>query len=756
LRAYRHAPSRGGASGEPWWTIGFGISICLLFTCLSIVGLAPGYLYFAAAVLNYATTRFYFWLDRESPWRITVDFGASGFFAVNAIALSLPAIAWLMMEIKFFRQGPSSRPTPFHKVAASISLALLSLILLFQWAVYAEGNRLSSASALLNRMALGSVIALFVACLWDEDSEYAKRGLYGMGLIAIGMILASFNPSHDALLVSVVVTLSLYALLVGVLWRGQDHLRDFANLLRVPLNDKRPERFFPWLITANGALAVITFTATFLAVFNIESFSQRLIATTATIAIPVAFALLVGFEKGKRLITKAGTDGQGNGAKGDERSGLQPGNSLAQVNKGLIAATVWGSFLTAISWGWAWVSPIDGIQVVNRAVIVMVIVETILLGHRFIVKRILPSDNWWRCGVRGQLLNLTIIGLGAFFTAISIEAANVISFGGAGVAWPVIIAIFSALILLFWACIAFALSQKPDPFTLSERGRMAYVYGAEGVTVITLLHARLTLPWLFGGFFLTWWPLVVMALAFTGVGLSEIFQRRGKLVLAEPLERTGIMLPLLPVIGFWVIHSNVTYSGLLFLVGLFYGALSVMRRSISFGVLAILAGNGGLWKLLDGIDGYGFYQHPQLWLIPVALSVLAAARVNRDRLTQEQMTIVRYAALIAIYVSSTSDIFVNGVSESPWLTIVLAALSVLGVIAGLMLRVRAFLFLGTAFLLLSMLTLIWTASVHLNWGWLWYVAGIGMGVLILFTAILFDRKRLEMLRLVERLKQWQA
>ena len=117
---------------------------------------------------------------------------------------------------------------------------------------------------------------------------------------------------------------------------------------------------------------------------------------------------------------------------------------------------------------------------------------------------------------------------------------------------------------------------------------------------------------------------------------------------------------------------------------------------------------------------------------------------------------VRYATLIMIYVSSTSDIFINGASESPWLTMALAVLSVMGVIAGLMLRVRAFLFLGTAFLLLSVLTMIWTASVNLNWGWLWYVTGIAFGVLILITAVLFERKRHEMLELIGRLKQWQA
>jgi hypothetical protein len=401
-------------------------------------------------------------------------------------------------------------------------------------------------------------------------------------------------------------------------------------------------------------------------------------------------------------------------------------------------------------------SPYGGLQAIDRLSVVMVVVGTILIGYRFIIRRNLTEKNEWRRGVKAQLPIIGAIGIIALVAILSAEASNYASDKMAGAPWWVVIAVFAALVSLFLACIEFALSPGRDPFNLSERGRMNYVYGAEALTVVTILHARVTIPWFFGGFFLTWWPLVVMLLAFTGVGLGELFRRRGRLVLAEPLERTGILLPILPVFGLLVVNSEVSYSGLLFLVGLFYGALSVMRRSFGFGILAVFAGNGGLWKMLDGVDGYGFYQHPQLWLIPVSFSVLAAAHINRDQLTKDQMTMIRYATLMMIYVSSTSEIFINGVSESPWLTMILLVLSVVGVLAGLALRIRAFLFLGTAFLLLSLLSIIWTASVNLKWGGFWPVVGIAFGVLIISAFAMFEKKRREMLEMVERLKQWQA
>src|SRR6185437_14876344 len=139
---------------------------------------------------------------------------------------------------------------------------------------------------------------------------------------------------------------------------------------------------------------------------------------------------------------------------------------------------------------------------------------------------------------------------------------------------------------------------------------------------------------------------------------------------------------------------------LLFIVGGLYGLLSILRRSFLFGMLAVLAGNGGLWYLWHRTVDYGFFQHPQLWLIPAAVSVLIAAYINRADFSEDQMIGVRYLSLIVIYVSSTADIFINGVANSPWLPVILAAFSLAGVFGGIMLRVRAFLLLGSMFLLL--------------------------------------------------------
>jgi hypothetical protein len=285
---------------------------------------------------------------------------------------------------------------------------------------------------------------------------------------------------------------------------------------------------------------------------------------------------------------------------------------------------------------------------------------------------------------------------------------------------------------------------------------MKYVYVAELMLALLFLHIRLTLPWLFTGFFERYWPFVAMAVAFGGVLVSEALRRRNLLDLAKPIERTGAFLPLLPVLGFWVATSEVDYSSLLFVVGGLYGLLSSLRRSFLFGMLAAIAGNAGLWYALNGTQDYQFLQHPQLWLVPAALSVLLAAYLNEDKFPEDQMAAIRYLSLVTIYASSTADIFINGVANSPWLPLILGAFSLAGVFSGIMFKIRGLLLLGSVFLLLSITTMIWYASVNFGWTWLWYVAGIATGATIIFMFAVFEKKRSEVLRVVEGLKEWEV
>ena len=187
---------------------------------------------------------------------------------------------------------------------------------------------------------------------------------------------------------------------------------------------------------------------------------------------------------------------------------------------------------------------------------------------------------------------------------------------------------------------------------------------------VLFLHLRLTMPWLFGGFFSQFWPLILLGIAFLGVGLSELFRRQGRMVLAEPLERTGVLLPVLPLAsGLWSTPQPGQDVVFFILVGGLYTLLSVLRSSLVFASLAGLAFNGALWSLLSHAEGLGLLRHPQLWVIPPALCVLVGAYWNRDRLSEAQLAAIRYGTAIVMYVSSLGDIVLTGVAQAPWLPV---------------------------------------------------------------------------------------
>jgi hypothetical protein len=221
------------------------------------------------------------------------------------------------------------------------------------------------------------------------------------------------------------------------------------------------------------------------------------------------------------------------------------------------------------------------------------------------------------------------------------------------------------------------------------------------------------------------------------------------------LEAAGGPAPGLSVVLAPLVHlpDSGGMAGLWFLLSLLLLVVALVRRSFGYMLAAALAGNVGLWMLLSH-HGLGFFIHPQLWLVPLALVILISEQLNRDQLTHERRLALRYVGLVMLYVSSTADMFINVVGTSVLLPLVLALLAVLGILAGIMLRVRAFLFVGMLFLLIDVASMIWHAAVDRTQTWVWYVSGIVLGSAILVLFAIFEKRREDVLRLVEEIKQW--
>jgi hypothetical protein len=185
---------------------------------------------------------------------------------------------------------------------------------------------------------------------------------------------------------------------------------------------------------------------------------------------------------------------------------------------------------------------------------------------------------------------------------------------------------------------------------------------------------------------------------------------------------------------------------------LLYAWQAVVHRSFRFGLMAALAANLAVWSLLR-YGGVPFLTHPQFWMIPLAAILLVSEHLNRDRLSADVAAGLRYLGVCTVYVSSTADLFIAGL-DSVVLPIVLATFAVLGALAGISLRVRAFLFMGVTFLLLDVLSMIWHVAVDHAHPWLWWVSGIVLGVAILAIFAVFEKRRNDVLRLLDEMRHW--
>ncbi|HEY2585908.1 MAG TPA: hypothetical protein VGI81_09110, partial [Tepidisphaeraceae bacterium] len=708
------ARAMAGDPSRPWWSVGTTATISILWAALACWLVAPRLLYAGGLLLNLAAT---FWFaDRIAPGSATPIFDVT---SANIAVLALCGLATLVLHLNLFTRRPLEPARvarlPFHRFAATVSLigVLATTCILVTGDV--TGHR-AGASALLTWAALGSTIVLSAAMLWDAAAPFALPEVYVLGLAALAVALHAVHYFHQPLHAGGAITAAAYVLATGVLYACRHGLIRVAGSLGMP--PMRRENQIDWLAPASVLLATVSIALTFATDFTITGMAPRLAAATVTIIGLGGLMLL---------------------ARGTERVDLR------RIIFALLR-------ISAVAWGWAWLPP--GAEWLTRAAVLVSVLGISLLACGFIAARE-REGSLWPAVARHAFGSLTFGWVASLLLTIGLEVALRVSGGSAHFAGWAIAVVLINLIAGATAGVLLAVSPRRDPLALPAAVRGAYVYAAEALLALAFVHLRVTMPWLFGGVLSQYWPLVVMALAFGGVALGEVFRRRGTIALSSPLFTSGAFLPLLPVAAFWLAPSRVELWGLLFTVGAFYAILSAARRSFAFGVLAALAANGGLWSLLARQPALAFLVHPQVWLIPAAASVLAAAQLNRDRLTAGQLRFVRYCCLMVVYVSSTADIFLNGVKDHPALPLVLAGLSVTGVMLGILFRLRAFLFLGTSFLALSIVTMIYFASVDLHWTWLWYVAGILLGAAILVTFALFEKKRAEMVALVEGLKRWQ-
>jgi hypothetical protein len=672
------------------------------------------------------------------------------FLLTNALGLAVAATLWTVISRMFEREVHPVALQPHFSFVAFAANAALGLVVLVVLLLLGSDLLLPriAVSAVLAWGALAAVGAAIAGSLWDRNARFAPPGLYILGLAAIGLMLHEFTHSPSGLGSCAALALAAYAVHAGLLARSFDRLRD------------------PWFLPAQALTGTIVLLLSLWMCLDFAERVDRLAGPSAVLLlIPAALAALPANRQRK--------------LPGEDSN---PAASAAGSPTSLLryCALILG-VVAAAEIAWACPDPGGPTPWLHRNVLLMVALAGMTALYGVALPRWLAGDGEWvRCTRRFG----PIVGLLASLILLIVLVQEFRLYDPATRRTPMlgleVLVMIAALVTLMVSGVRFAVVPGRDPFGLSERGRSLYVYAVELLLVLLFLHVRLNVPELFRGWAAKYWTIIVMLIAFIGVGLSEFFERRKLSVLAGPLQRTGVFLPLLPLLVFWAKPPAVllafadahapglrpllgyldkipqhfdSYAFLWLLVAGLYGLVFWTRRSFVFAVLAAAAGNFALWSLLMH-HGIAFLLHPQCWLIPPALIVLAAEFVNRERLRPEVSGGLRYLGISMIYVSSTADLFIAGLGNSVVLPIILAMLALAGVLLGILLQVRAFLFLGISFLFLDVFTMIWYAAVDRYQTWIWWASGIVLGAAILTLFAVFEKRKNDVLQMLERMKHW--
>ncbi len=134
----------------------------------------------------------------------------------------------------------------------------------------------------------------------------------------------------------------------------------------------------------------------------------------------------------------------------------------------------------------------------------------------------------------------------------------------------------------------------------------------------------------------------------------------------------------------------------------------------------------------------------QLYVIPAAITVLIFAQLHRHELNHQVLTSIRLVASGAILAVSTFEVFFA--EESGLLQFVaILFLSLAGITAGIALRIKAFIYVGLAFLVINVVGQL-GLQFHYESGIIKAIILIGVGLLILAAMIFFNIHRERILR----------
>ncbi|WP_239988982.1 hypothetical protein [Corallococcus macrosporus] len=191
--------------------------------------------------------------------------------------------------------------------------------------------------------------------------------------------------------------------------------------------------------------------------------------------------------------------------------------------------------------------------------------------------------------------------------------------------------------------------------------------------------------------------LFALALGFTLVGVTVLARRAGVQPVEAATRRFAALLPLGMAL---VLPGEATQEAALLAGGsaLLYATLGAVERSRVFGAFAAAACNFALLiaALALGLEGL------EIYLAPLGLLLLMLGQLFSESLPHAARNTVRILGGLLLYVPAAARMAVQvGQSPDGMYALVFGGVCLLGVVAGMVFQIRAYLALGTLFLTLD-------------------------------------------------------
>jgi hypothetical protein len=211
-----------------------------------------------------------------------------------------------------------------------------------------------------------------------------------------------------------------------------------------------------------------------------------------------------------------------------------------------------------------------------------------------------------------------------------------------------------------------------------------------------------------------------------------------------PWHRVSLIMPLLSAI---VTPYDISYLSL-FTIAAFYGRIAYQQKNLRWSYLSLAFLDWGIYNFFTEQQ----IQDPLWYAIVFGLSLLYIAQFDRYIIRPSQRKNRHYLRVFGSGIICLYALILHQESG-----IIPSVISLLFIFAGLALRVRAFLFVGTiSFILTGFYQLI---ILIFSYSFLKWIIGLGTGIILISIAANFERRREQILSLLQgwflQLRNWQ-